>query len=662
MVFFLKNLCVSELAVEDVHLEKPQVHMTRTYDDLSGTQSLFPLNVDFRTLVVTGGRIVNQNHVLCDNLFTVPTDEGLRYTLDLCVTGQACQAMGCMHRGKLCGRVNGTVTGSSVVAFALHMDGEFLLHNHSAAQVFSEGVLKGNMQGNHIVLSLDAVLNNKIHLTVKTDITFGSLNPMTVNFYGHLDRASAAEALGLWPSFFESKVRSWVSKNIKAGEVKNFEVQGQTTWATKSAHLSTSFQGTAELMDVDLLYHDQLPGVHKAKGSAIFTHNSLAVHVHSGCTGNLKVNKGTVRIGNKKLDISLNISGPVREALTLIHLPPLYCLQDIPLKPEQTSGMVMTDFALSFPLKTGLSLKDIQVRAQATVQKATIERLLLKQRLTQVQMQLFVDNHTFSLEGHGKMVVPCHFYAKQELGQQPHLQFVFKSIENKVFEKMGLLPCSMGQMRGQLALDVECQKQKQPISVVFSAIEGKMTLPLFAHLQPIAAMPLIITVTGFLNAGSASQWSATIAQNKKTYGTFEGTNRWGSLHAFSATIETKNQGSLRCKGYKGTQWQWIVEGEKINLLDFQGKMNVLHEDVEVACQMTLKNVFYKDHVLFPHLMGTLRMERGRWSFSRLLGRRVGSETMLEKPRILLIVAFILNQESLNPTGEITNDDNEQAQR
>ncbi len=207
----------------------------------------------------------------------------------------------------------------------------------------------------------------------------------------------------LWPRDIGKTAREWITENLSGGRVS----EARATFAASENARGWSVEklnGTLQAAGVDVSYLRPMPAMRGVDGHATFDARRFDIVTNGGSVGRLRGGEGKVALYDldtdiEKAAIELPISGPVREAVTLVDGPPLGYLKKIDLNPEDFGGDAAIRLALRFPLKKTLKVDEIDVLATADVKGFTQRKAALDQDVRDGEMKLRVDPGGLDVSG-----------------------------------------------------------------------------------------------------------------------------------------------------------------------------------------------------------------------------------------------------------------------
>ena len=145
-------------------------------------------------------------------------------------------------------------------------------------------------------------------------------------------------------------------------------------------------------------------------GTAEFSLKEITLRVRGGrqlieaSRNPMELRDGTVRFFNLDADpgnaeITLQVAGPLAEAVTLLKHPRLKLFERRPLNLRVAEGQAEARLTIAFPLVEDLPVEDLRIRATARVTDAKLPGMLLDQDLDRAAFELAVDTDTLKASG-----------------------------------------------------------------------------------------------------------------------------------------------------------------------------------------------------------------------------------------------------------------------
>lgn len=207
-----------------------------------------------------------------------------------------------------------------------------------------------------------------------------------------------------WPRGLGENARVWITENLSGGRVSEARADFAAATADGSRWVVEKLGGILTASGVDVTYLRPMPPVRGVDGSATFTASRFDIVTQGGAVGRLQAGKGRIALYDldtdiELADIALEVSGPVREALTLIDGPPLGYLKKIGLQAGDFDGEAAVRLALKFPLKKTLKVDELDVVATADVTRLSQRQAALGKDARDGEVTLRVDRNGLDLTG-----------------------------------------------------------------------------------------------------------------------------------------------------------------------------------------------------------------------------------------------------------------------
>ncbi|RDD60887.1 DUF3971 domain-containing protein [Ferruginivarius sediminum] len=209
-----------------------------------------------------------------------------------------------------------------------------------------------------------------------------------------------------WPHGVGGNSRAWVTENIRAGKA-------DVTGMRYDVRLSEGDPAAAELLELggniafsglDVHYLRPMPPVTNVGGTATFDADSFNLDVASGRRDSLEVTGARVEITGLDgtdhwIAIDLDVRGPLRDALETLDHPRLDLMEPLGIDPATTSGEADTNAVFRFPLLAELTMDEVEVEANARLERVEAENFLLGQDARGGAFDLRVDKSGMNLKG-----------------------------------------------------------------------------------------------------------------------------------------------------------------------------------------------------------------------------------------------------------------------
>jgi Protein of unknown function/AsmA-like C-terminal region len=230
----------------------------------------------------------------------------------------------------------------------------------------------------------------------------------------------AAEAVGqrmpandldrFWPVALARNAREWVTANIRDGIVDEARLTTRLRLNPADFHAVTldAFGGTLRMRDLTVDYHRPLPPVREVDGTATFDQYRMTLLPTSGTLKGERITGGTIVITDLDLvdqyiDIGLDITGPVRDALEVIDSKPLEYARQIGLDPSRVEGTADAHLSFYFMLDHRTTFDQVKIGVQAQLTGVALRSIAFGQDLTEGALRLRLDRASLQLDGTGRL-------------------------------------------------------------------------------------------------------------------------------------------------------------------------------------------------------------------------------------------------------------------
>jgi len=216
-----------------------------------------------------------------------------------------------------------------------------------------------------------------------------------------------------WPPILGTPAHEWVTESLSKGNAQRATLKLAGTLAldednTPTLHSIDTLNGAIDFSGVTVDYLPELPAVSNVKGHAAYTKDSFDIQTSGGKLRDMKVGDGKVLIADigkddVHINIAVDVSGPVKTAFDILSKKPLEFTRMFAFDTSQSGGTTEVDLNLAFPLKKGLKISDVQVKAKAELADVSIPAFLDTYALKQGDFNLLVDNSSMTVDGKGKL-------------------------------------------------------------------------------------------------------------------------------------------------------------------------------------------------------------------------------------------------------------------
>lgn len=266
----------------------------------------------------------------------------------------------------------------------------------------------------------------------------------------------ANELAHFWPTGLAHNAREWVTANIRDGVVDEAHLTTRLRVAAAGLDIAglDAFGGNMRMRGLTVDYKHPLPPVLKVDGSATFDHTHMELLPTSGTLKGERITGGKIIITDldkvdQYIDIKLDVSGPLRDALEVIDAKPLQYAHEVGLDPASVGGAADAHLAFKFMLDHRTTMNDVELAVRAQLTGAAIRRAAFQQDLDQGNLQLRLDRGQMQVDGDARLGgvpatvgwrqyfkprdgVRSRYTARAELDDEARARFGFDLPENLV--------------------------------------------------------------------------------------------------------------------------------------------------------------------------------------------------------------------------------------
>ena len=175
----------------------------------------------------------------------------------------------------------------------------------------------------------------------------------------------------LWDERFASSARSWVTANIKTGNVSKAQVSLKFA-GMDLAHLS----GELEFEGLEASYLKPMALLKKARGRAVFDSDNFRIQLASGVIEEAITAKGEILLYDltrsiPKAKVDVGLTGGLVKLFEVLESPPLNVGNYLTFSPKR--GELAGELAMEFPLLNDLRLRNVAITSKGEISKAQIK-------------------------------------------------------------------------------------------------------------------------------------------------------------------------------------------------------------------------------------------------------------------------------------------------
>jgi hypothetical protein len=227
-----------------------------------------------------------------------------------------------------------------------------------------------------------------------------------------------AEILGMpandlgrfWPTSLGHNAREWVTNNIRDGVIDEARLATRLRLQAdrQSAPVLDAFGGKMRMRGLTVDYKRPLPPVLKVDGSATFDGTHMELLPTSGVLKGQRITAGKIIITDldkvdQYIDINLDVTGPLRDALEVIDSKPLQYARQVGLDPARVEGMADGHLYFRFMLDHRTRMDDVELAVRAQVTGAALRKVAFEQDLEDGDLQLRLDRAQMQVDGTAKL-------------------------------------------------------------------------------------------------------------------------------------------------------------------------------------------------------------------------------------------------------------------
>lgn len=214
------------------------------------------------------------------------------------------------------------------------------------------------------------------------------------------------EYKNLWPKPIIPNARAWIAQNLSRGMFEHGDAQfkGKLPFDKPEDIAITEGHGTILASHARVAYIDGMPPVEDVTAKADFDLNKMTVAISGGGIGAIKIVPFTLTMSGldkslQMIDIPLQVAGPARDILRLIDNPPLGYAKAVDLDPSLFAGSATGTVKLRFPMLKTLSVKNIEVSADANLNDIAAPNLFKGMSLAHGSLALSLTGKGFTIKG-----------------------------------------------------------------------------------------------------------------------------------------------------------------------------------------------------------------------------------------------------------------------
>ncbi|MDV7339421.1 DUF3971 domain-containing protein [Terasakiella sp. A23] len=225
-----------------------------------------------------------------------------------------------------------------------------------------------------------------------------------VDMVGELRGVEPSKLHRYWPKGLNDDARDWVVNRIYDGIVHRAGINLSVSIPEEGEPILHHVNGDMEMEGVSVNYLPPLPPAKDAVGWAKYDHQTFKVTVTGGGVEKLRVKNAQIDIlgldeYDQRLNLDLNVSGPLRDSLQFIDRKPLEFATALGIDPKKTSGDTETNLKMSFLLLDDLTWDGVEVSAESVGKNIAITDVIFGQNLSKGEIKLDVNKKGMDVEG-----------------------------------------------------------------------------------------------------------------------------------------------------------------------------------------------------------------------------------------------------------------------
>lgn len=221
-----------------------------------------------------------------------------------------------------------------------------------------------------------------------------------------IDHVASDDLLSYWPPGFADGARNWIKAQVHGGQLHDGTINlGLRSGVDLSDIEIFSATGSIPASDLTVAWLPPLPPLTAVEGAiALQGPDAIAIRVDSAQQGALAVTGSHMLItGLNARDqigtITVNVAGPVADAIALINHPRLHLLQGLPMPLTVTRGAFTARVQLSLPLDARVTTSQMSMTTQAALTDLALSKLLLGRDLSQGKITIDASMTQLHLAG-----------------------------------------------------------------------------------------------------------------------------------------------------------------------------------------------------------------------------------------------------------------------
>lgn len=288
---------------------------------------------------------------------------------------------------------------------------------------FSEGQADLRYRPNDLTLDLGQLVLRRDDTEIVAD---GNVSIDDAGWNASVDaqlaQISQGDLLALWPTSAVRGTRNWLTRNVRAGDLKNAAAAIRVRpGAPPDAAVTFDFENAA------VRYMKTLPQVEAGRGYVTIAKNEMTLALHEGFVTapngeRLDMAGSVMQIPDvdqrmPDAEIALRARGPVTAALALLDEPPFEFISKSGLSTQVAQGEADVTAKLFLPLARKLKVKDVRYDVRAELRNVRSDQLVPDRVITADALTLTAGDGTLAIAGAASLdTVPITVAWQRALG------------------------------------------------------------------------------------------------------------------------------------------------------------------------------------------------------------------------------------------------------
>ena len=298
------------------------------------------------------------------------------------------------------------------------MDGKLFLRSRQKEMAFApflekpvpleELELALSFDGSSRTLVLDDMainLGQGAHAVGKGRAVFGVDDSVHLEVSANLKNFAVDRIKTYWPPTLTPAPRSWVTEHLSGGTASLATLDLALERSPDGRLTVEKLGGEIDFDGIRVDYFPPLEPVLGVGGKATYGKERFALALTGGKLADMRVSSSNIvmtelgKATNGQIAIDVSLSGPLKTALTVLDSKPLGYPTELGLSPDKTAGHAKVYVHFEFPLHQALTLPEVKVSANATLEDTKFSGLIEGHDLSGGPLSLTVSNDAFHVKG-----------------------------------------------------------------------------------------------------------------------------------------------------------------------------------------------------------------------------------------------------------------------